>query len=418
MKTCVRATLLVSALCCAVAMAGEVPEKVLSLREALSITLQRSPELQVYPDRMQSLLAARQSAGQRPATNLGISVENALGSDQLSGFDSAELTLSLSSVLELGDKRETRAGIVDSRMDRLTSQQRVEELDLLAETARRYIRVLEADALLGLQDESLTLAEDALALVSPLVRAGVAAEFEQNRAGAAVSRARLQRQYAETELKRSHIALAGMWGSQAPDFDVVQGSLFNIGSAGDINAMLLALEDSPDLVLLASESRLIETRLLERQSREHADLQWNIGLRQLRELDDTGLVFGASMPLGSRGRAAPGIAEAEADMAAVEAERQAQLSRLRNQLILTWESLQQSINEVNVIRDEILPQLDSVIEDTRQAYENGNYSYQELVDARQEYLDTEYELITRAADAHELRIELERLAGVSLEPAI
>ena len=74
----------------------------------------QNPSLQVFDFRLQGLEGRRLSADQAPAYVAGLEVENVLGSGDLRGADRAEYTLSLSSVIELGSKRQARTGVVNS----------------------------------------------------------------------------------------------------------------------------------------------------------------------------------------------------------------------------------------------------------------------------------------------------------------
>ena len=87
----------------------------LTLTEATQRALANSPELEVFQKRYQIIEGMRQTAKLRPAFELGIDVENVAGSGDFSGVDSAELTLSLSSVIELGDKRDSRVARSEER---------------------------------------------------------------------------------------------------------------------------------------------------------------------------------------------------------------------------------------------------------------------------------------------------------------
>jgi cobalt-zinc-cadmium efflux system outer membrane protein len=90
------------------------------------------------------------------------------------------------------------------------------------------------------------------------------------------------------------------------------------------------------------------------------------------------------------------------------------MNRLTGEITSLYQRLNQTISEVNLLQDEVLPRLESVQEQSRAAYENGTYSYLELISAQQEYLDAELALINSATTAHKLRAEIERLSGEPL----
>ena len=184
---------------------------------------------------------------------------------------------------------------------------------------------------------------------------------------------------------------------------------------------LLALKNrhelNPDLLLFASEERLLDAQLREAASEQRGSMQWTAGIRHLSEVGDTGFVFGASMPLGSRERASGAIATAQANLQEVASRRDSALNRMRTQLQALHLQLTQAVLEVNTLRAAVLPPLDTAQQQTRAAYLSGGYSYLELISTQAEYLDAERALIAAATDAHLLRTEIERLSGAALNPA-
>ena len=79
---------------------------------------------------------------------MGFDIENFSGTGDLSGVNGAEFTISLSSVIEMGDKREARIDVVSHRSTLLAAQKKIETLSLLGEVTRSYIEVIHAQELL------------------------------------------------------------------------------------------------------------------------------------------------------------------------------------------------------------------------------------------------------------------------------
>lgn len=397
-------------------LAAEPTDGPLSLREAIDATLRANPQLKSYRFREQALDGERNTANLRPPLQVNTSLEDAFGSGNLNTLDRAEFTLSLSRVIELGDQRNARIDVVNQRVDLLRAEQRVTELDLLADLTRRFIATAAAQEQLVLQQRATALARQTLDALEPLVTAGQSPASEQARANAALDRARLAEGHAQTMLETAKIDLAAMWGSQ-PDFEGVGADFHQAGTAGVLSDVLLELDANPDLLLFASAERLLDAQLLEAQSEQRGTMQWTAGIRHLRESGDTGLVLSASLPLGARERASGAIATAQANRQEVAIRRAIALNRMRAQLSGLHLQLSQAIVEVNTLRGSVLPQLDSALQQTREAYLGGRYSYFELVSAQQEYLDAEAALIEVTTEAHVLRTEIERLSGAALPSA-
>jgi cobalt-zinc-cadmium efflux system outer membrane protein len=402
----------------AIALAATPVGIQLTLRDAISATLSANPQLGNYRFREASIRGDTVTAGLRPPLQANAGIEDALGSGSLNGFDRTEITLSLSQVIELGDKRDARLDVAGRRLQVLQAEQRITELDLLAEVTRRFIATSAAQEQLAQQQRATQLARQTLELLEPLVSAGQTPASEQARASAALARATLAESHAGTALEAAKISLSSMWASQVPEFDSVASDLLDVGEAGNLTDLLLGLDENPDILLFASEERLLDARIREALSERRSNVQWTAGIRHLREAGDTGFVISASMPLGSRDRATGGIATAQANRAEVANRREIARNQLNAQLYGLHLLLRQAILEVQTLRDSVLPQLASALEQTRTAYLGGRYSYLELTSAQHETLDAELAVINAATTAHFLRTEIERLSGAALNSDI
>ena len=138
---------------------------ILGLEDAIARTLKNNPQLYQYRFRQRSLVAQRETSSLSPALQLGLEVENIAGSGEFNGVDSAETTLALSSVIELGGKARSRVGLVDARTDRLDFERQAATLDLLGELTALFIRCRSTQENIHLAEEAVTLSEQMLKTV-------------------------------------------------------------------------------------------------------------------------------------------------------------------------------------------------------------------------------------------------------------
>jgi cobalt-zinc-cadmium efflux system outer membrane protein len=101
----------------------------LTLDNAIERTLAQNPQLHQFTLVRQGILAQRETGELSPGYTLGLNVENAAGSGAMNGMDAAEVTLSLSSVIEMGDKRMSRISVVDANMDVFELTRQAKTLD-------------------------------------------------------------------------------------------------------------------------------------------------------------------------------------------------------------------------------------------------------------------------------------------------
>jgi len=386
----------------------------INLRDAFEAVMQSNPRLRSFQFREDALRGSRESADLNPPLRANGGIEEFLGTGNLQDFSATELNIGLSQVIELGGKRQARLGVANQRIDLLEAEQRVVELDLLGETIQRFLDVASAQQLVELQQRATEIANQTIELLEPLVAAGRSPQLEQDRAEAARIRAEAAEARAIALFDSARIRLSSMWAISEPQFDAVDANLLTVGNPGSLQTLLSNLASNPNVAIYASEERLREAELQQANTLKQSNIEWSAGIRHLRELNDTAFTLGVSMPLFAESRAQGQIREARANLQEVEARRAVTLNRLRGEITSLYQRLNQTISEVNLLQSEVLPRLESVQEQSRVAYENGTYSYLELISAQQENLDTELALINSATTAHKLRAEIERLSGEPL----
>ncbi|KAF1719852.1 hypothetical protein CSC76_17580, partial [Pseudoxanthomonas mexicana] len=116
-----------------------VPPDVLTLDDAVARVARTHPDLRLIDARRGGLQAGLDAASLRPALRAGLDIENALGSGQARAFRPAETTLTLAGGLGGGGELDARGPLAQGRIDALAVKRGARRLDLLAETARRYL---------------------------------------------------------------------------------------------------------------------------------------------------------------------------------------------------------------------------------------------------------------------------------------
>ena len=383
----------------------------LSLDDAFARVIDTHPDLAVLGLSRAALDAEIDLAAQRPAFTVGASAENVFGTGSASGVGGAELTLSLASVLERGDKRVARVALAQRRLNGLALQREGKRLDLLAEVARRYLDATSAQAIERVTRDDLAQRERIVAAAAARVAAGGAPESVQLAAEAA--RLRIAAQVDEAQ-RRQQIAkrrLAVSWGGTDADFELAAGDLAPLPPVPDYRDLVQRLADTPELRRFADQSRLREARLQLARSAAKPDLEWQVGVRRLQDGSDWGLLGSVAIPLGSAARAQPGIRAAEADLAAVELEREGEQRALEATLAEAWGQLDLAVATARQIDDTLLPQLQRAESAAERAYRAGAASYLEWAQLQTDTTQARRERLDASLAAHRALIELQRLTG-------
>ena len=389
-------------------------ENVLSLSTAIEQTLAQNPSLKVYNFRSAALTGQRETANLKPAYELGVEAENFSGSDELSNFDSAELTLALSSVLEMGNKRAARRGVVANNFSVLEAQRQVASLELLGEVTRRYIDVLTTQEKVSLAKEANELAQNTLDLVTKRSESGAIPEAEVKRAQAAAAQAHLLWQSVLQQLNYSKVSLTVLWGQTTPEFTEVDGDLFRFGTDITFDVLYARVEKNPAIQIFAAEERLKEAELRLAKTQSTADISWSLGLRRFEESENSAIVAGFSMPLFSSRRNSGAVSTALAQRNEIYVQREVELLDMHTQLFRAFHNRQQAILATKSLQNTIIPALEQALKETQTAYQRGRYGYLEYVSARQELLSARLTLIESASSALVYGAEIEQLTAEPL----
>ncbi|GAB2922573.1 TolC family protein [Rheinheimera gaetbuli] len=386
---------------------------ILTLQDAAKRLLQQHPQLQVFDWRIQAAAGQQQLSALKPGYELAVSAENLLGSGELAGVKNLELTVALSSVLELGDKRQARMAAVGAEQQLLLAQRQAASLDLLGELTQRFISVLTLQQKQQLADDAIVISEQALQMVSLRVQSGAAPPAEQLRAKVLLHQVQLQRGLLQAELDSSKLALASLWGAQQANFSVVAGDLFALSESADFNRLYQQLLSTPQLAVFAARQRVQQARLERVQSQSAADVRWQLGLMRSQQSGDVGLQAQFSLPLFSAQRNQGALSSAQAELEAERGNGQYELLQLRARLYQAWQSHRYSAMAVRDLQRDIVPALQQALQQTQAAYQRGRYGYSEWLSAWQALLDARLQLVDGASTALSNQAVIEQLSGMA-----
>ena len=390
----------------------------LTLEQALERVLARSPALQSAEF---AARAAAERIGQarlsRPL-RLNIQVENFAGSGAASGADALESTLSLGRILESGHKPELRGELAEEQAHLLANEHDAQRLDLLADTARRFVHVVTDQERLVVANDAVALDRQVLAAVERRIRAGKTAVTESRRVSIALARSELELEHATHELASSRVKLATLWGDTEPDFSAARANLFALSAPDTFEQIRRRLEHNPDLLRFATKQRLGAARMRLAEASRRPDITVSGGLRYLNESEDVALVASVNIPFGSAERAAPAIAAARHTNQREPLDYAQRRLSLHATLFEIYQELSHSFTAAETLRNRIIPAAQTAMNEYESGYVAGRYSLLELTAAQRLLLDVRLEAVMAAADYHRYRIEIDRLTGATMTTGV
>lgn len=284
---------------------------------------------------------------------------------------------------------------------------------MASRTAERFIEVIADQHRLAFAQDRVKQAERTRREVATWVKAARNPESDLRAAEIAVAEAELEREHAEHELLSARMTLASSWGSLDPDFGEALGNFDALPAVEPFESLASKLPMTPEQRASLFEARTIEARRRVAEAAAKPDITVNLGVRRLDALDDQGLVLSVSMPLGNRKRSAYSVAEADAQLAALNARRDAQRYERHQELFERYQELGHARLEADSLRKSMIPKAEQAVAFTRRGFEAGNFSFLALTQAQR----TLFELRERSTEAlaryHTLLVEVERLTAVA-----
>lgn len=380
---------------------------------AVDRTLASSPELQLYPYHIRALEAESLQAGLKPNPTVGVELENVMGTGDRRVLAGHELTLSLSQVLELGDKRQRRVDVIDRQFAELQRDFEIKRLDVVATTLRDYYDVLRLQHLLDWNHRRIVSEKDALGVIQRRANAGVVGEADLMRMQLRLAKSESKQQTLKAQHEQALRVLASNW-AQEPDFNTVDGNMGSLPTLPEPAQLEQALLETPDYLLVVAQTRINEARLSLAEAESTANVTVGAGVRRFEANDDVALLFNFSMPLQLNDRNQGNIARAHAQYQEKLAQQELFKSRLGIALSRIQASMQNNLEQEKRLKKQLEPVAQSLLQEVERGYKLGIYNVLQWVDAQDELYAIEREIIEAQYAIHRQFLELERLSGMSL----
>lgn len=383
----------------------------LRLEQAVARSLESSPLLRARAAELHATQARADREALPSPYYLAADLENVAGSGSLSGMESAEMTVRVGRILELGGKLKARRTLGDAEISLQLHEVAVARQSVSDLAARRFIEVLADQQRLELANELVALAERTRAEVSRFVESARNAESDLRLAEISLADAELEREHAEHELASARVTLAATWGSWQPDFDFAAGDLAALSDAEPLTALAARLSQSPQLQRRSLEQRIAGARRGLAAASAHPDVNVSLGVRRLEAFGDHGLVLGASLPLGNGSRARLTANALAAETGALDAHRDHDLADAQQSLFEKYQEFIHARTEFEALQGRMIPKAEQALSLARQAFERGRLPLTSLLQAQALLHDLRRRRVDAAAHHHELLIELRRIAG-------
>ncbi|MBS0299794.1 MAG: TolC family protein [Proteobacteria bacterium] len=398
----------------------------LTLRDAVNLALLRNPELAAFSKEMRALEGATLQAGLLKNPELSVNVENVGNIQKLSGDINSQdsvakevvqqlTTIRIGQLIELGGKRAARVNAALLGEELAAKDYEASRVEMIARVANVFTEVLAAQERLKLAEETRQVAHNVVNTVTGRVQAGKVPPIEETRVKVGLSTTRIELEQAQRDLIAARKRLALLWNSSSPQFNKVLGNLESLIAPPNFQVLEARVLDNP-MALRAMKNIEHRKALLEvEQTRRIPNLTINAGVVHHAQLGGNTAVASVMVPLPLFDRNQGNLKEAYQRVDKAVDEQAAMELRLKTELAQSYETMSAVWNEINILRDEVLPGAKSAFNVMRRGYELGKFGLLELLDAQRVLFQNQLLYVRALANYQRLVNDIERLIAAPID---
>ena len=391
------------------------PVGTLTLQQALATGLMHSPELTSFSWAVRAAEARELQAGLLPNPEISTTVENFSGNNEKQGFRSADTTVEISQLLELGGKRGYRKRAAELEKNLAGWEYEIKRLDVFQEISSAFWEVLASQERVVIAEALFELAQQAHSSAAQKVAAGKAPPVDEVQANIVWVISELEYKKTKSDFESARSRLASAIGRSAPEFEKVEGAFVALAALPTLETLFAALVDSLDMRRWETEieKRKAEVKLTDAGA--IPDVTISAGPRYYNENNDKALVAGFSVPLPLFNRNQGERQEARCNVAKAEEEQKAYILKIRSDLTATYQNCSSALALAVALRDKAIPGAQQAFKVMRKGYRQGKFSYLRVLEAQRTLFELKQQYVDTLADYHISRAGLERLTGQSLQ---
>jgi cobalt-zinc-cadmium efflux system outer membrane protein len=312
---------------------------------------------------------------------------------------------------ETGGKREARVRSAGLGRDVALADLGSAELRLRSAVIAAFFDVLAAQELRATAEESVRLAQRATDIAAKRVAAGKISPVEETRARVAEAGARVTLNQSESELRNSRRRLTSLWGNTAPSFTEASGDVEQLPAAPTADLILGRLESAPQLRRAQRELERRKALVTLEQARSVPDFTVSLGVKRNLDLPGEQALVALKVPLPIFNRNQGNLQEALRRQEKAAEELQATQTALSSTALQALENVNARRRDADLLRQEVLPGARSTYEAATIGFENGKFSFLEVLDAQRTLIAAKSQYLIGLANFHRAQAELESLIG-------
>jgi len=380
------------------------PAQAISMEAAIRLALERNPSLAAARREIEAVDAQILQGSLRPNPEFVYLAEDTRSVSRTS-------TAQLDVPIEMGGKRGARIDAATRNKRAALSELMARQLQIRASTMAAFFEVVAAQEQTVLARDTLVLAMRASDIAGKRVTAGKISPVEEVKARVAEAGVRLSLTQAESELRNARRRLSSLWGNPAPRFTEVVGELDRMPDLPTRAAVQARLAISPVLEHAQQEVERRKSLVTVEQTKTVPDITFTLGMKRREDVTRDQVMVGLSIPLPVFNRNQGNLLEALKREDKARDELAATKLTLYGDALQILERISARREETELLQKSLLPGAKWAYEAATIGFENGKFSFLEVLDAQRTYFSAKSQYLTAFSALYTAITDLESLLG-------
>lgn len=381
------------------------------IAEAQRMACEQSFALKQADAQVQIKLAECWQAGLRPNPELAVECDNLGFSSGCCGFDSHELSVTLSQLYELGGKRSARQNVAAAEAAVVLWEREIIKQQLMRAVAERFVVFCAAKEKLHLAQQLCETDEAILKCANAKAQSGKVSPLQCRQKELAWHKARLDEEKSSEELLSAKRQLELTCGHCFDADQMICGDLYSITEPEPLDCYVVDLCSNAELSKQKALGYLASQNYALQKANAIPDLVVTAGACRDNCERDFSFCFGAEIAIPVYNKNQGNICAASWQTWSAlyqyeDAERQLKAScyEVHELWSRRWASCQRLMREA-------LPAAESMLASYEDGHKQGKYDWQEVLEAREHLFDVKSHLIDELANLYRHKTHLNYLCG-------
>ena len=380
------------------------PAQALTLEAAIRLAVERNPNLAAARREIEAADAQILQGSLRPNPDFVYLAEDTRSVSRTS-------TAQLNVPIEMGGKRGARVDAATRNKRSAVSELMARQLQIRASTMAAFFDVVAAQEQTALARDTLVLAMRASDIAGKRVTAGKISPVEEIKARVAEAGVRLSLTQAESELRNTRRRLSSFWGNPLPRFTEVVGEVDRMPDLPTRATVQSRLAISPVIERALQEVERRTSLVTVEQTKTVPDITLTVGMKRREDITRDQVMVGVSIPLPVFNRNQGNLLEALKREDKARDELAATKLTLYADALQILERISARREETELLQKSLLPGAKWAYEAATIGFENGKFSFLEVLDAQRTYFSAKSQYLTALSALYAAITDLESLLG-------